>query len=364
MQFSYKTKLKIHTGWINKAVFNHENTLLATASSDNTVKILSCDRNERKSAHKVLKTLNHHSLPVNDLIFSERYPLLVSGSDDKRILCYDLVLNRNVRDLFGNNTSIRCLDCRDDLIIAGDRSNVQLYDLRVSECIENINFGEILNGIKFLNENQVIAGTNSIYFIDFRKINHKNIQQNRIIENEEKITEENKFEVQSDENDSRQIKTPRDPLNIKNKDKGFSHVSNQSNSENYEVDLTFNVDKFDLNQFDINSITFDCKTLGILVSSRDKIVKMSKRADYQAVDVKEIQSKRLNICGAVQHDESVIFISEDSVFYVKDFNENFIEDSRKLIFGKLNDKLNGLAIKDDELMVYGKDLHFFYRRGA
>lgn len=172
MKFHYKIKQKIHDGWIFKAVYNHDDTLLATCSSDSSVKILNTknvSNNEKfKLTHKLLKTIKTHVLGVNDIKFSEMYPIIISCSDDRKIHCYDLVSNKVIRNLFQSYTSVRCFDVQENLIISGDRSNVILYDLRTSKCLENINIGNVVNAVAF-NRHNLIIGTNSLFFVDLRK---------------------------------------------------------------------------------------------------------------------------------------------------------------------------------------------------
>lgn len=160
MKFSYKKKLRIHDGWINKVILNGKNDLMATCSTDTTIKILKRD--------VLLKTIRTHKLTVNAVVFSDVYPLLISVSDDRRALCHDLVTMRIFRSFYGSYSSIRCVDIDGDVVAVGDRSSVILYDLRSSAAIDTYNIGRVVNDVKIINKNTVI-GCHSLYIMDGRR---------------------------------------------------------------------------------------------------------------------------------------------------------------------------------------------------
>ncbi|ELQ76267.1 Pleiotropic regulator 1 [Trachipleistophora hominis] len=160
MKFSYKKKLKIHDGWINDAVMSSRDGLIATCSTDTTVKVLKKD--------VLLKTIRTHKLAVNAVAFSDVNPLLVSVSDDRRVLCHDLVTMRIFRSLYGSYSSIRCVHIADNIIGVGDRSSAIIYDLRSSTIINTYNIGRVVNAITMIGT-IVVIGSHSLYIVDERK---------------------------------------------------------------------------------------------------------------------------------------------------------------------------------------------------
>jgi WD40 repeat protein len=75
-------RLQGHTDWIVGLSFNHDGTLLASASKDKTVKIWNLKGEE-------IITLPHDSR-LNDVSFSPQANILVSASEDKKIRLWDL----------------------------------------------------------------------------------------------------------------------------------------------------------------------------------------------------------------------------------------------------------------------------------
>lgn len=156
MKFSYKKKLKIHNGWIKKVIFNSSEELVATCSTDTTIKILKKDI--------LLKTITTHKLTVNDIKFSSTYPILVSASDDRRVLCHDLVTMKIFRNFYGNYSSVRCVDINDDIVVVGDRSTVMIYDIRSSNIVNTFSVGRVVNDVKILGRD-ILIGSHSLYVI-------------------------------------------------------------------------------------------------------------------------------------------------------------------------------------------------------
>jgi len=76
--------LEGHSGGIHSVAFNLDGTLLASGSSDNTIKLWNVGSGE------LLHTLDEHVLPVTSVAFSPDGTLLASGSWDNTIKLWDV----------------------------------------------------------------------------------------------------------------------------------------------------------------------------------------------------------------------------------------------------------------------------------
>src|SRR5271163_442493 len=75
--------LEGHSDWVNSVAFSHDSARLASASSDNTVKIWDA------SSGECLQTLEGHSGGVNSVVFSHDSARLASASYDKTVKIWD-----------------------------------------------------------------------------------------------------------------------------------------------------------------------------------------------------------------------------------------------------------------------------------
>src|SRR5262249_12594316 len=88
-------EFKGHSAEVNCVALDQEGKLLATGSSDNTVKIFEF------ASGKVLHTLEGHKKPVYSVAFSKDGKYLASGSQDNTIRLWNPKDGKFIRELKG-----------------------------------------------------------------------------------------------------------------------------------------------------------------------------------------------------------------------------------------------------------------------
>jgi WD40 repeat protein len=73
-----------HTDWVNSVAFSPDGRLLASGSSDRTIKLWDV------ATGREVRTLSGHTDIVTSVAFSPDGRLLASGSDDKTIKLWDI----------------------------------------------------------------------------------------------------------------------------------------------------------------------------------------------------------------------------------------------------------------------------------
>lgn len=361
MKYHYKAKLKIHDGWINKAIYNEDYKLMATSSTDSTIKILSVKEEPVKTgnisnesdksvqvSHKVLKTYKSHVLSVNDIVFSNIYSLIISCSEDKRIYCHDLVTNKISRTFFNNFTGINCLDVRDNIVIAGDNSNLVIYDIRSSECIENLNIGKPVNTVKLI-DSKILIGTDNFFILS----------EDRCVD----AFKINQFEINN-------IFIGHTKTDIKNSvpfydiPKYDSNESQERRNEDYFENIGPENISYDSDKRDFKTYS-DYKNKKILLNSKDRIIEIEKQTDYQELNYKELLSQKCDISSAIKIEKYYLFTNHSHLFYTDTLDGQFYEQNENIKqIGKINDEIKGCISNraGEEVILYGKDLHLFFKR--
>lgn len=125
-----RKKLLIHRGWVTCLTKNHLNNLLATGSTDSTIKI-------SDTSQTLILTFTGHKLPVNDLFFSCCAPFLFSCS--KSVIAYDLTKNVVCREYQGFMKTIHSI-CEG----VNDNSQCHIDNCSVSTEVDNITNDNIL----------------------------------------------------------------------------------------------------------------------------------------------------------------------------------------------------------------------------
>eukprot|EP01006_Ploeotia_vitrea_P036694 TRINITY_DN66045_c7_g10_i1.p1 TRINITY_DN66045_c7_g10~~TRINITY_DN66045_c7_g10_i1.p1 ORF type:complete len:512 (-),score=244.62 TRINITY_DN66045_c7_g10_i1:558-1904(-) len=138
-----------HKGPCRTAAFHPDGQIIATGSSDTTIKVIDVEKaymfqqvkDELRRSNGVLaqemrpvvKTLYDHAGPVTDLVFHPTSPLLISASSDQTIKFFDYSKQHHKRALKHINVSqpVRSIDMHPsgDFLLAGTNDAVvRLYD--------------------------------------------------------------------------------------------------------------------------------------------------------------------------------------------------------------------------------------------
>jgi len=94
-----------HSKTINSVSFNSVTNMLASCSSDGTVKLWKADTNETSMCYDGTKCLyatnKFHKGPVNIVVFNTKTNVVASGADDKYISIWD-VTKGSYNSLYGH----------------------------------------------------------------------------------------------------------------------------------------------------------------------------------------------------------------------------------------------------------------------
>ncbi|KAI8998305.1 WD40-repeat-containing domain protein [Gaertneriomyces semiglobifer] len=126
------------------AAFNSSGTLLATGSSDSSLKVIDVNRikttfREGSGEKCVIRTLYDHTAPVNDVCFHPNGMVLASCSGDESVKLFD-VLRGGVKRSFRylqDASQVRTLHFHpsgDFLACGTDHSALRLYDIHTLKC--------------------------------------------------------------------------------------------------------------------------------------------------------------------------------------------------------------------------------------
>jgi len=89
-----------HTNWVNSAAFSPDGRLLTSGSADKTVKVWEV------ASGRLLQTLRGHKDVLSSVAFSPDGRLLASGSTDKTVKVWDVADGRMLQTLRGHSSSV------------------------------------------------------------------------------------------------------------------------------------------------------------------------------------------------------------------------------------------------------------------
>ena len=90
-----------HSHWVNSLAFSQRDRLLASGSSDNTIKLWDV------ATQTEITTLRGHSDPVISVAYSQDGCILASGSSDNTIKLWDVATQTEITTLRGHSNSVR-----------------------------------------------------------------------------------------------------------------------------------------------------------------------------------------------------------------------------------------------------------------
>ncbi|KAH7459866.1 Vegetative incompatibility protein [Fusarium oxysporum f. sp. matthiolae] len=151
--------LEGHTNWVNSVVFSNDGKLIASGSSDKTVKIWNVVTGEEEQA------LKGHTGSVRSVVFSKDGKLIASGSSDKTVKIWKVATGEEERALKGHTGSVRSVVFSNDgkLIASGsvDWTN-KIWN--VATGAEERTFEghtDRVNSVVFSNDGKLIASGSS-----------------------------------------------------------------------------------------------------------------------------------------------------------------------------------------------------------
>ena len=124
-----------HSSTVRSVVFSHNSTRLASASSDNTVKIWDAN------SGACLQTLKGHSEQVSSVAFSYDSTQLASGSDDSTVKIWDANSGACLQTLKGHSEQVSSVAFSYDstqLASGSDDSTVKIWDANSGACLQTL----------------------------------------------------------------------------------------------------------------------------------------------------------------------------------------------------------------------------------
>lgn len=130
--------LKGHKGWVQSIAFSPDGQLLASGSSDQTIRLWDLQTGQ------CLKTLRGHTSWIQSIAFSPDGQLLASGSNDQTVRLWDIDSEGGqcLSVLPGHTSRILsvafCLD-RQTLISSSEDQTVRRWQIETGECLQVLN---------------------------------------------------------------------------------------------------------------------------------------------------------------------------------------------------------------------------------
>jgi WD40 repeat protein len=127
--------LEGHRDWVSSVAWSHDATRLASASSDNTVKIWD------PATGQCVSTLEGHSGWVSLVAWSHDATRLASASDDETVKIWDPATGQCVSTLEGHSGSVSSVAWSHDatrLASASDDNTVKIWDPATGQCVSTL----------------------------------------------------------------------------------------------------------------------------------------------------------------------------------------------------------------------------------
>ncbi|MEG4234259.1 CHAT domain-containing protein, partial [Microcoleus sp. Pol11C3] len=156
-----------HTDSVNAVSFSPNGKLLATASSDHTVKLWDT------TTGKQINTLSGHTDSVYAVSFSPNGKLLATASEDKTVKLWDTSTGKEIKTLSGHTNSVYAVSFSPNgkLLATGSGDNtVKLWDTSSGQQIKTLSgYTASVNGVSFSPNGKLLAtasGDNTVKLWD------------------------------------------------------------------------------------------------------------------------------------------------------------------------------------------------------
>ncbi|OKH32716.1 hypothetical protein NIES2119_25150 [[Phormidium ambiguum] IAM M-71] len=123
-----------HTGWVRSVVFSPDGEVLASASSDRTIKLWDYQTGE------CLRTYTGHQGSVYSIAFSPTGDLIVSGSGDRTVKFWDCYNDNCVKTLYGQTNEVCCVAFSPDeqtIACVSLDQTVRLWNYQSGHCLKS-----------------------------------------------------------------------------------------------------------------------------------------------------------------------------------------------------------------------------------
>ncbi|MCP6757851.1 MAG: AAA-like domain-containing protein [Fischerella sp. CENA71] len=147
--------LEGHSDYVRGVAFSSDGKTLASASSDNTIKIWD------SSTGKVIRTLTGHSDYVRGVAFSSDGKTLASASGDKTIKIWDSSTGKVIRTLTGHSSAVLGVAFSSDgktLASASGDKTIKIWDSSTGKVIRTLTgHSSYVSGVAFSSDGKTLA---------------------------------------------------------------------------------------------------------------------------------------------------------------------------------------------------------------
>jgi len=141
--------------WVNSVVFSHDSRLLASGSSDGTVKVWDAGTGD------CMKLLQGHGDWVNSVVFSHDSRRLASGSWDRTVKMWDAWTGECLKSLEGHSKKVWSVTFSHDsqLLASGSwDGTARVWDVGTGECMTTLeNHGDSIRSVAFSHNSRQLA---------------------------------------------------------------------------------------------------------------------------------------------------------------------------------------------------------------
>jgi WD40 repeat protein len=157
-----RNSLEGHSNSVRSVVFSPDGKTLASASSDNTIKLWHLE------TQKPIATLIGHSNLVNSVAFSFDGLILASASDDNTIKLWHLETQKPIATLTGHSDLVNSVAFSPDsktLASASDDKTIKLWHLETQKLIATLRHSNEVRSVAFSPDGKTLASTSDDHTI-------------------------------------------------------------------------------------------------------------------------------------------------------------------------------------------------------
>ena len=157
-----RNSLEGHSNSVRSVVFSPDGKTLASASSDNTIKLWHLE------TQKPIATLIGHSNLVNSVAFSFDGLILASASDDNTIKLWHLETQKRIATLTGHSDLVNSVAFSPDsktLASASDDKTIKLWHLETQKLITTLRHSNEVRSVAFSPDGKTLASTSDDHTI-------------------------------------------------------------------------------------------------------------------------------------------------------------------------------------------------------